>query len=280
MEHVSTSYAERNNLNIRMHSRRMTRLTNAFSKKMENHAHAMALHFLYYNFVRIHKTLKVTPAMAAGVTDRLWEVTDMVNVLESMGGVSMNWDKAIATVRPHVVKIATPAGYRTGFLAFSNHDQTWCGIATAAHVVKHADEWQEPIRIQNPTSFKFLKFEERVIFLDNLTDSAVVLFLKGDLQLPETPIALMPADQPCGIGIDLGWLGYPAIEPDTLCFFAGVVSARLEVTKAYLVDGVSIHGISGGPVFHCPSPTSDDVQVIGCVSAYHANRATGEALPD
>jgi IS1 family transposase len=80
-KHISTSYAERNNLNVRMHSRRMTRLTNAFSKKMENHAHAMALHFLYYNFVRIHKTLKVTPAMAAGVTDRLWEVADMVNVL-------------------------------------------------------------------------------------------------------------------------------------------------------------------------------------------------------
>jgi len=83
MAHVSTSFAERNNLNIRMHSRRMTRLTNAFSKKMENHAHAMALHFLYYNFVRIHKTLKVTPAMAAGVTDRLWEVADMVGVLEA-----------------------------------------------------------------------------------------------------------------------------------------------------------------------------------------------------
>jgi IS1 family transposase len=83
MKHVSTSYAERNNLNIRMHSRRMTRLTNAFSKKMENHAHAMALHFLYYNFVRIHKTLKITPAMAAGVTDRLWEVSDMVAVLDA-----------------------------------------------------------------------------------------------------------------------------------------------------------------------------------------------------
>jgi IS1 family transposase len=83
MAKVSTSYAERNNLNIRMHSRRMTRLTNAFSKKMENHAHAMALHFLYYNFVRIHKSLKATPAMAAGVTDRLWEVADMVGVLEA-----------------------------------------------------------------------------------------------------------------------------------------------------------------------------------------------------
>ena len=83
MAHVSTSYAERNNLNVRMHSPRMTRLTNAFSKKMENHAHAMALHFLYYNFVRIHKTLKTTPAMAAGVTDRLWEVSDMVRILEA-----------------------------------------------------------------------------------------------------------------------------------------------------------------------------------------------------
>jgi IS1 family transposase len=67
--HISTSYAERNNLNIRMHSRRFTRLTNAFSKKIENHAHAMSLHFMYYNFVRIHKTLRVTPAMAAGVSN-------------------------------------------------------------------------------------------------------------------------------------------------------------------------------------------------------------------
>jgi len=82
-KHVSTSYAERNNLNVRMHSRRMTRLTNAFSKKVENHAHAMALHFLYYNFVRIHKTLRTTPAMAAGATNRLWEVCDMVTVLEA-----------------------------------------------------------------------------------------------------------------------------------------------------------------------------------------------------
>lgn len=81
--HVSTSYAERNNLNIRMHQRRMTRLTNAFSKKVENHAHAMALHFMYYNFVRIHKTLRTTPAMAAGVTKRLWEMGDVVEVLEA-----------------------------------------------------------------------------------------------------------------------------------------------------------------------------------------------------
>src|SRR6478752_1241350 len=67
---------------MRMHMRRYTRLTNGFSKKVENHAHSMALFTTYYNFVRIHKTLRVTPAMAAGVTDKLWEVSDIVAVLE------------------------------------------------------------------------------------------------------------------------------------------------------------------------------------------------------
>ncbi|KQN26722.1 transposase [Sphingomonas sp. Leaf33] len=80
--HVSTSYVERQNLTIRMHMRRFTRLTNAFSKKVENHAHAVALHMMYYNFVRIHKTLRVTPAMAAGVADRLWEIADIASLVE------------------------------------------------------------------------------------------------------------------------------------------------------------------------------------------------------
>jgi IS1 family transposase len=81
-KHVSTSYAERQNLNIRMGNRRMTRLTNAFSKKAANHEHMMAIYFMHYNFVRIHQTLKITPAMAAGVTGKLWEMADMVKVLE------------------------------------------------------------------------------------------------------------------------------------------------------------------------------------------------------
>jgi IS1 family transposase len=80
--HVSTSYVERQNLTMRMHMRRFTRLTNGFSKKVENHAHMVALHCVFYNFVRIHKTLRVTPAMAAGVTDRLWNVSDIVALLE------------------------------------------------------------------------------------------------------------------------------------------------------------------------------------------------------
>jgi IS1 family transposase len=87
-KYISTSFAERQNLNVRMHTRRFTRLTNAFSKKVENHAHSVALFAMYYNFVRIHKTLRTTPAMAANVTKRLWEIGDMVNVLEAWENAS------------------------------------------------------------------------------------------------------------------------------------------------------------------------------------------------
>jgi IS1 family transposase len=75
--HVSTSYVERQNLTMRMSMRRCTRLTNGFSKKVENHAHAVALHFMYYNFGRIHKTLRVTPAMEAGIADHVWTLEEI-----------------------------------------------------------------------------------------------------------------------------------------------------------------------------------------------------------
>jgi IS1 family transposase len=84
--HISTSYAERANLTLRMGSRRFTRLTNGFSKKVENHAHSVAIHTMHYNFVRIHQTLRCSPAMAAGVTKSLWELADMVKVLEDWEG--------------------------------------------------------------------------------------------------------------------------------------------------------------------------------------------------
>ncbi len=81
--HVSTSYVERANLSIRMQNHRFTRLTNAFSKKLDNHIHALALYFAFYNFCRIHKTLRVTPAMAAGITDKLWSLEDIANRIEA-----------------------------------------------------------------------------------------------------------------------------------------------------------------------------------------------------
>ena len=80
-QHISTSYVERQNVTMRMKMRRFTRLTNAFSKKVENHAHAVALHFMHYNFARIHQTLRSTPAMKAGVTDHLWSIEEIVLLL-------------------------------------------------------------------------------------------------------------------------------------------------------------------------------------------------------
>ena len=83
----STSFVERQNLTMRMSMRRFTRLSNGFSKKAANHAYSVAIHFMHYNFVRIHQTLRVTPAMAVGVTQTLWSLTDMVRVIE-------DWEKA------------------------------------------------------------------------------------------------------------------------------------------------------------------------------------------
>ena len=82
-KHISTSYVERANLTMRMSMRRFTRLTNGFSKKFENHCYSVALHMFWYNFIRIHQTIRCTPAMAAGVTDQLWEMSDLVALIEA-----------------------------------------------------------------------------------------------------------------------------------------------------------------------------------------------------
>ena len=82
-DHISTSFVERQNLNLRMGVRRFTRLTNAFSKKFENHCHMVAIYHAYYNFCRVHQTLRVTPAMEAALTDHVWTVTELVQLLDA-----------------------------------------------------------------------------------------------------------------------------------------------------------------------------------------------------
>jgi IS1 family transposase len=81
-KHISTSYVERQNLTMRMHMRRFTRLTNGFSKKVEMHAASVSLHFMYYNFCKIHQTLRVTPAMEAGISDHVWNINEVVGLLK------------------------------------------------------------------------------------------------------------------------------------------------------------------------------------------------------
>lgn len=98
--HVSTSYVERQNLTMRMHMRRFTRLTNGFSKKIEAHVDMVALYSVWYNFVRIHKTLRVTPAMATGVSDRLWSMEDMVAPVDAQAGPP----KKRGSYKPHTIE--------------------------------------------------------------------------------------------------------------------------------------------------------------------------------
>jgi hypothetical protein len=82
-KHISTSYVERQNLTMRMHMRRFTRLTNAHSKKIENHIASIAIHYMHYNFCRVHETLRVTPAMEAGIADRVWSIEEMIALLDA-----------------------------------------------------------------------------------------------------------------------------------------------------------------------------------------------------
>jgi IS1 family transposase len=82
-KHISTSYIERQNLTMRMQMRRFTRLTNGFSKKIENHIASIAIHYMHYNFCRVHQTLRVTPAMESGVADHVWTISEMVSILDS-----------------------------------------------------------------------------------------------------------------------------------------------------------------------------------------------------
>ncbi len=100
LSHVSTSYTERQNLTMRMSMRRFTRLTNAFSKKAENHTHALALYFTFYNFVRQHKTLRCSPAMAAGLSTTLWSMADVVALIDAAAEPA----KARGTYKPRAAK--------------------------------------------------------------------------------------------------------------------------------------------------------------------------------
>lgn len=163
-------------------------------------------------------------------------------------------------------------------MCLHNASHGLCGIATAFHVIDHADEWQQPIKLFHYHSKKnlYLKEADRAIFSNADTDSAIMLIksIHREFSFPEECIPFHSTEKPLNIGSVVGWLGFPYLEHDTLCFFSGNVSACKE--SSYLIDGVAIHGVSGGPVF-CIS--GNDIRIIGTVSAYRADIVRGETSP-
>ncbi|WP_431095352.1 S1 family peptidase [Polaromonas aquatica] len=189
----------------------------------------------------------------------------------------MEWHEGITQVHPHIVHISTPRGSGTGWLVSTSKTTDLCAIATAAHVVDHAHYWEAPIRILHPESGKSVLFraDERAIHLDLSIDSAAIVIRRGELPLPEEPLKLVEDGYYIKSGVEIGWLGFPAVHPSHACFFSGRISYYDEAKKHYLVDGVAINGVSGGPTFRL----TGTAELLGIVSAYMPNRATGEPLP-
>lgn len=194
----------------------------------------------------------------------------------------MEWHQIVDKVSPFVFKVETPRGSGTGFLFAYGMNKNLCGVATAAHVVEDADKWGESIDVTHFESGKTTRLlpgpQLRAIVVDRDRDTASITFPKRDLKLPADLLSLIPADQHLKVGVELGWLGFPAVPMADLCFFSGSVSNWIGERKFYFVDGVAINGVSGGPAFYF---TGDDkpVTLAGVISAYIPNRATGEPLP-
>lgn len=189
----------------------------------------------------------------------------------------LEWYEAVDALTPRMVRIATPVGTGSGFLLPWPSKSGLCAVATAAHVVDHAFYWEQPIRLDHVEfgASVLVRQDQRAIFSNAALDTAVVVFESGSIQPPEGNLAFVPEEKYLRVGNEVGWLGFPAITP-SLAFFSGRISAWRENEKAYLIDGVAINGVSGGVVF---SLGAKEPMVVGVVSAYVPNRATGEVLP-
>jgi len=191
----------------------------------------------------------------------------------------MGWADNFKAIRPYIMSIETPSGYGTAFLFTYNTRKTIAGFATAAHVVDHAHEWKEPIKLINPLTKKelFIKEEDRIILIDREHDSASILISNDKLDVPQDALPLIDPKKTLAIGAEVGWVGFPSIASPNLCLFTGRISVHLKDYDSYLIDGVAINGVSGGPVFY--SSNNNQLRIIGTVSSYMPNRIYGDTLP-
>lgn len=191
----------------------------------------------------------------------------------------MSWKAIYKKVLPYVFEIRTPHGSGTGFLFAYNDSKSIVAVATAAHVIAEAHDWQTPIRLIHHVSKKeiFLSADGRYVALDRQRDSASIMFRNNsDFEFPKEVLPMLEATKYYGVGTEIAWVGYPGIVSPQLCFFTGYVSAVNTKEDSYLIDGVAIHGVSGGPVF---TRLRDEPELIGSVTSYIPNRIRGDALP-
>lgn len=189
------------------------------------------------------------------------------------------WQQAVETIKPYVVRISTPDHSGTGFLFAYAAGGGICGFATAAHTLSQAFYWEQPVRVEHfaTGTERLLRPVDRSIVLDESTDTGAIVFLRDDFPLPQTPLPTTPESMNYRVGVEIGWVGFPGVQLDQLCFFSGRISAWLDQKQAYLVDGVAISGVSGGPAFHVGA--DGQPVLLGVVSAYLPNKAAGAALP-
>ena len=192
-----------------------------------------------------------------------------------------SWQQAVEAISPYVIRISTPDHAGTGVLFAFGAGGGILGFATAAHVLAHAQLWQQPIRLEQVATGweRLVQFNERALVFDDDTDTAALVLLRDSAAFPTELLAMTPDGMNIRVGVEVGWVGYPGVAParNRLCFFSGRISAWLEDKHAYLVDGVAISGVSGGPAFFVGS--KGQPVLLGVMSAYLPNKTTGAPLP-
>ena len=198
-----------------------------------------------------------------------------INREDSMSDWHLTFEKVI----PYIARIETPSGFGSGFLFAYNQNKTLAAIATAAHVVEYSDTWNMPIKVihQSSATEYFLDHEKRVVLMDKNRDSATILFSDTEDVFPDDVLPMMDYRKFRRVGCEIAWAGFPGNAYPNLCLFTGTVAGFLEFQDSYLVDGVAVNGVSGGPVF--ARIKEDEAELLGSVSSYMPNRQGDDTLP-
>ncbi|CAG1022695.1 hypothetical protein MTYM_01918 [Methylococcales bacterium] len=189
----------------------------------------------------------------------------------------MNYSRYVALISPYIVKIKTQTQFGTGFVFWQNDE--FCCIGTASHVIEPAVQpgWEQPIVVSQQQGISLRIYPEHRIVFSNLDegDSAAVIIRKSGLNLPCECLPLMDTKEIVPIGHVVHWIGFPTIISEEAkhrpSFFSGVISNYFAESKEYVIDGVAIHGTSGGPVFY-RGGKAGKIRILGSISSYKVNR--------